>query len=211
MLGREVSSVRTVLLLLLLALSLVPVRGLAFEPGSVDLPALRRMLTMGPVLLVEEGKDGRARMVTGAVFIAAPLERCWSAVADYTAYPLWMPETKEVTVVAEEGPVKTVAYHLEFSFSVITKKIEYVLKETETFPHRIAWERVSGDFSTVNGAWNLVRSDGGTVVYYSTYTDLASMGWILKSLIKEQPGLELAIQGSTALMVLKALKGRIEK
>ncbi len=36
------------------------------------------------------------------------------------------------------------------------------------------------------------------------------MGWILKTLLEEQPSMELAIQASTAVMVVKSLKTSIE-
>ena len=48
------------------------------------------------------------------------------------------------------------------------------------------------------------------MIFYSTYTDLLSMGWIVASLLEEQPSMEMAIQASTAVMVVKSVKEAVE-
>ena len=58
-------------------------------------------------------------------------------------------------------------------------------------------------------AFDVTSVDEGALVFYSTWSDLESMGWIVKSLISEQPSMDLAIQASTALMVVEAVGERL--
>lgn len=183
----------------------------AFDPKDVDPATVHALGGGGPVLVVEESPTGQLELVTGGAFFEASPDQVWKTISDYSTYPEWMPDLTEIEVTNDTGTTKHVHYKVHFQIAIISKKINYVLKHTETPPHRIAWDLIEGDFDKTVGAWNLVplNNGKGTLVFYSTFTNLKSMGWLVKQLLTEQPGLEVAIQASTALVVLKALQDRL--
>ena len=197
---------------LTLFLSLVVSQAVAFNPSSIDAATIEKLVGGGQVILVEEEANGRVKLVTGGTLVQAPPDKVWSLITDFGNYPSWMPQTAAVTATDAGTHIKDVTFNLNFTFSVISKKVSYTTRNTLTPPNKITWNLVEGDFARTDGAWNLVPAKGGsaTLVFYSTYTDLASMGWIVKSLIEEQPTMEVAIQASTALMVVKSVKEKLE-
>ncbi len=71
---------------------------------------------------------------------------------------------------------------------------------------------MEGDFDKSVGGWHLTPARGGkaTIAWYSTFTNLKSMGRLVKGLLEEQPALEMAIQVSTAVTVVQKLRERVE-
>ncbi len=184
----------------------------AFRADTVDAATLKQIMGGGQIVMIDEHPDGRLKLVTGATYVKSSPQSVWGVITDYGAYPQWMPQTSEVTVSNQQGNARDVHFQLDFEFSVITKRVEYTVRHRWTDNRRIDWTLVEGDFQTAVGSWELVSTDdgAGTLVFFSTYTDLESMGWIVKTLLKEQPTMDIAIQGSTALMAVKAVKERAE-
>ena len=199
-------------LLILLSLFLVARPAQAFDTSKVDAATLHELAGDGHLGVVEENPNGSLRLVTAGSRIDAPVEKVWAQITDYEGYNTWMPQVEKVEARNRKGNTVDVFFDLAFKFSVISKEVTYTLRQMETPKKSIRWFLVDGDFSVSRGSWHLVPvADGkSTMVFYSTYTDLVSMGWILKTLLEEQPSMELAIQASTAVMVVKSLKTSIE-
>ncbi len=185
----------------------------AFDPNTSDATAVRALAAEGQLVIAEERPDGSLKLVTGGTLVKATPEAVWALISNYAGYSEWMPQTKKVEVVNETADYKDVRFVLDFKFSVITKNVKYTLRKREEPPYRIRWYLLDGDFKASTGAWHLVPVDGGqhTLVFYSTWTDLESMGWIVKELLEEQPSMEIAMLSSTAAMVVKAVKEQLEK
>ncbi len=183
----------------------------SFDPSTLDADTLRRLTDKGHLVLVEEDEKG-LRLVTGGALVHARPSDVWKLVTDYERYPRWMPQTADVREVRREGSEVDVAFRLEFRFGAIAKTVRYTLRKTETPQSQVSWTLLEGEFDSAQGMWNLVPVDDGssTLVFYSTRTDLASMGWIVKKLLAEQPPIEVAIESSTVSMVIKALKAELE-
>jgi ribosome-associated toxin RatA of RatAB toxin-antitoxin module len=190
----------------------MPSTAWASRADTVDPNTLKKLVGSGQIVMIDEHPDGTLKLVTGATHVQSTPQEVWKIITDYGAYPEWMPQTSEVTVSNQQGDSRDVHYQLDFEFSVITKRVEYTVRHRWTDNRRIDWTLVEGDFKTAVGSWELVSTDGGagTLVFFSTYTNLDSMGWIVKALLKEQPTMDIAIQGSTALMAVKAVKERAE-
>ena len=185
---------------------------LAFDTSKVDAATLQELAGDGQLVVVEENADGSLKLVTAGGRVEAPLETVWAQITQYESYDAWMPQVEKVEVRNRKGNTVDVFFDLAFQFSVISKEVTYTLRQIETPKRSIRWFLLDGDFSVSRGSWHLVPAADGksTLVFYSTYTDLVSMGWILKALLEEQPSMELAIQASTAVMVVKALKTSVE-
>ncbi len=199
-------------LLFVSSLFLVARPALAFDTSKVDAATLHGLAGDGQIVVVEENVDGSLKLVTAGGRIDAPLDAVWAQITNYEGYADWMPQVEKVEVRNRNGNTADVFFDLAFKFSVISKEVTYTLRQMETPKQSIRWFLLEGDFSVSRGSWHLVPVAGGksTMVFYSTYTDLVSMGWILKTLLEEQPSMELAIQASTAVMVVKSLKTSIE-
>ena len=180
----------------------------AFDATKASPEAVEALTGGAPMVIVEEHQGGGLKLVTGGTFIDAPPETVWGVITDYTSYPEGMPEVKEVTVDPVQAKVKDVHYRLLFKLSIISKKIDYTLRKIETPPRRIEWELTEGDFDHAIGSWQLVPARGGqaTLVYYSTFNNLKSMGRLVRGLLDEQPALEMAIQVSTAVTVVGGIE-----
>jgi len=192
--------------------AMLPSSASAFQTDTVDPKTLKKLVGEGQMVMIDEHSDGSLKLVTGATHVSSTPQEVWKIITNYAAYPEWMPQTSKVTVSNLNGAFRDVHYQLDFQFSVITKRVEYTVRHQWTDNRRIDWTLVDGDFQAAVGSWELVPIDdgAGTLVFFSTYTDLESMGWIVKTLLKEQPTMDIAIQGSTALMAVKAVKERAE-
>jgi ribosome-associated toxin RatA of RatAB toxin-antitoxin module len=184
----------------------------AFDASKVDAATLARLAGTGQIVVVEEAPNGKLTLVTAGQKVNVPPEKVWALITDYGNYHKWMPQVDKVTTSGRKGNMVDVFFDLDFQFSVISKEVTYTMRHIETPMTSIRWFLTKGDFSSSRGSWHLVPADGGkaTLIFYSTYTDLMSMGWIVASLLKEQPSMEMAIQASTAVMVVKAVKEAVE-
>ncbi len=184
----------------------------ALEPREVDPATIERLTGGAPMVIVEEEPTGGLKLVTGGVLIDAPPAEVWTVVTDYDKYPEWMPEVTEVVATDNGDGTKNVAYELLFELSIIKRKMNYTLQTTETGGNHIEWTLIEGDFDKSIGGWHLTEARGGkaTIAWYSTFTNLKSMGRLVRGLLEEQPALEMAIQVSTAVTVVQKLRERVE-
>ena len=89
-------------------------------------------------------------------------EDFFKIVADYEAYPEFLPEVKNAKVIKKEGSKKLV----EFSISLV-KSFRYRLWMEET-PRKISWSLESGDmFKVSNGSWVIEPEKDHTKATYS--------------------------------------------
>lgn len=105
--------------------------------------------------------------------IEAPLERIWSVLTDFDAYPTWARDLKEATVVQrdEEGRASLVRFRAAAMGRSTTYTLAY---EWDDAPNRLPWKLVSGDIQKVlDGAYEFAERDGGTDVTYHLRVDLA--------------------------------------
>jgi len=90
--------------------------------------------------------------------------------------------------------------------------VDYSLEHTLEAPFRDSFEFVKGEIKDVRGCWELYPVDGGkkTALFYRTWGDLKSMGFLAKKLYNEQPALETATQVLTAALAAKGMKEWVE-
>ena len=184
----------------------------AFDAADIDAAAAREIASAGQLVIVEETTDGGLAMVTGGTVIPASADKVWAQILDFESYATWMPDVAKVDILVIDPPQIDVAFQLQFKFSVISKKVNYTLRYVEEKPGlRMSWSALAGDMGTAIGSWDLVPLDDGaaTLAFYSTYTDLSDI-WMVKTIIKEQPTMDVAIQTSTAVTVVKALSDRVQ-
>jgi coenzyme Q-binding protein COQ10 len=105
-----------------------------------------------------------ASKVSKEMVVDVPLERFWEVVADYEAYPGFVPSVKRTQVVRADKGVKDVEYEVDLG----VKTIKYTLRHLEHAPDRMTWSLVKGEMMKVsNGAWELSHHAGKTLARYT--------------------------------------------
>jgi len=182
---------------------------------GVDLETIEKLLKEGEVLIIKESGPGeRFKYVSAGVLINAPPEKVWDIITDYERYPEFVPDCEKAEV--EPGDAENTV-HTKFTvavkFSILKFRVWYTLRQVHQKSRwRIDWNLKEGELAQNVGAWELIPLEEGklTAAFYSLYSDLRSVGFLVKWLFKEQPVMELAITSTTAILMARAMKARAE-
>lgn len=185
---------------------------MAFDPSELSPSTLASILSHSATCFVDEDSAGRLHETTAGVLIDASPDRVREVILDFERYREWAPQLTRSEIVAEKHGATDVAFSLGFRFAVFSKSIAYTIRYREK-GERVSWERVSGDFPENRGSWHWVPLERGkkTAAFYGFYVDLAGLGSMVKMALKASPQMEVAISTSTAVLMARALKARVEE
>ncbi|MCL5277062.1 MAG: SRPBCC family protein, partial [Deltaproteobacteria bacterium] len=179
------------------------------EQFAVTSPAiLQSLLQKGQLIFIDNAKPGEPQFVTVITLFDAPIDKVFSTITDYDHYVGNIPQTTEVRVTKKQGNTWFVSYKIMFKFSIIVEHANYTLKQVLDPPKSITWSRAAGNLSKVEGSWRLISIDNGekTIGFYREYTDISSLGFLVKYMLEKQPVLNTAISTSSALVYAKAME-----
>lgn len=186
----------------------------AFDPAGLDVATLKTLAERGTIIVVDADAKGKTELVTAGTIVDATPDTVYEVVTDYAHFAEFMPQVEGCSVVAtREDGTRDVEFALRFKFSVITQRIRYTARFHTYVPgERVAFEFVGGDLKDGGGSYVMVPWEEGakTLLFYSTVSDLKAMGFLTRTLLKEQPQMEPAIHASTASVVSAAVKKRAE-
>ena len=156
-------------------LALLPPLGAAQADWLAE-PAVQRRLADGEVVVQSAGAIDAATprgRVRAAVRIAAPAEAIWAVMTDCAQAPLYVPGLKRCRRIdgAPDGRWEDIEHEVRYSW--LLPVVRYVFRAQYDRPHRMDFQRISGDLKQEEGTWLLSESpDGaGTVVEYEVYLD----------------------------------------
>lgn len=182
---------------------------------QVDQDTIENLLREGEILIIKEDqRGGRFKFVTAGVLINAAPAQVWKTITDYNHYPEFVPDCEKASIAP--GDAKNalfITFTVAFRFSVLKYHVKYTLREVyQRNKWRIDWTRKEGDLAEAVGAWELIPLEGGkkTAAFYSSSTDLRSLGYLVENLLQEQPVMELAIASTSAILMARAVKSRVE-
>ncbi|MDP8225270.1 MAG: SRPBCC family protein [Candidatus Lernaella stagnicola] len=186
----------------------------ALNVEDINKATLAKLLKEGQLLKVKEDAGGRLELITGGILIDRPVEEVFRVVTDFPRFPEYMPSVEDCKVLSTEGDIKDVAFKVKFKF-VISFNVEYVLRNRLNPPHEMTWNLVSSKGNKIKrsyGSWKLIALDGGkrTAAFYTVFSDFSDIIWGLERMLKKDPSMEVAINTSTVILVLKAVKKRSE-
>lgn len=184
-----------------------------FDPSSLPGATLEKLLSAGTFVLVDEDRDGGLRSTVSAALVDASPAKVREVLTDFESYAKWLPQLTRSKVIAEKGTTTDVEFTLSFRFSVFSKSLDYGLRYKAKGDDRIEWDRLSGDFTENRGSWSWVPIERGkrTAVFYEFYVDIASgLGSMVRMALKASPQMEVAIATSTAVLIARAVKTRVE-
>lgn len=108
--------------------------------------------------------------VTGmksTIYIDAPPAMVWKVLTDYNNLKLYIPKMVESDLVEDKGSLKVIALIGEFRVLLFKKIIRVTINMHETYPSKIDYEQISGDFEIYKGSWSLQKySTKGTILTY---------------------------------------------
>jgi coenzyme Q-binding protein COQ10 len=178
---------------------------------NMDTPTLVKMAQNGELVLIDETKGGLICMVTAGVLIDAPVEKVLAVVTDFEKFPEYLPQTQKVAVQKVSDSEYLVDFYLSIKFSLLKIKVDYQLKQIIESPYRVSWTQTRGEMKDVRGSWDLIPvNEKQTLALYSTSGDLKTMGRLANWILTEHPEMETAIHVSTAVLIGKATKARVE-
>jgi carbon monoxide dehydrogenase subunit G len=109
--------------------------------------------------------------VTGlksTIYINAPPEQVWKVLTDYNNLKRYIPRMVESDLVEDKGNLKVIALKGEFRVLLLKKTIHVTINMHETYPLRIDYEKIAGNFEVYQGFWMLeeLPSTKGTHLTY---------------------------------------------
>lgn len=119
-----------------------------------------------------------------SIDIDVPAAALMRVICDFAAYPRFLPDMEEATVLRAEPNRWTVRYAVR-----IIRRVEYTLSHVREGDTRLRWSLVEGAFKSNNGGWDLEPLDDGarTRANYTLDIDLGMFvpGSVLKTLLEQ--------------------------
>lgn len=102
-----------------------------------------------------------------SIEIAAAPAQVMAVLTDFAAYPRFLPDLHEVTVLRAEAD----AWEVRFTLQVI-RRLSYTLQLTRPDPLRLTWTLLEGAFRSNDGSWTLEPLQGGQATRASYQIDV---------------------------------------
>ncbi|MEI7705135.1 MAG: SRPBCC family protein [Deltaproteobacteria bacterium] len=146
-----------------------------------------------------------AAKVSKEMVVDVPVEKFWEIVADYAAYPGFVPSVKAIRLVRTEKGVKDVEYEVDLG----VKTVRYTLRHIEQAPTKMTWSLIKGDMMKVsNGAWELQNHAGKTLARYTVEVQVQKPPLVPQSIVDRVSDELTKVQ---LPKTLEAFKARAEK
>ena len=185
------------------------------DEKGLDRQTVSELIRKGHILILQEDDANQLEMVTCGMIINAPRDNVMRVLTDFEKFTEFMPSTIYCKPISNGDDWVDVKFRLEMKVAVVKIKTEYVNRHWKVSDKEIRFKLVPGRDDKLKesyGSWQLFELDGGekTAVFYSNYSDLRNLSWVLKKAFDVEPSLDASIQASSAVMVVKALKMRVE-
>lgn len=184
------------------------------DTSKLPSTVMQQLLSEGQLLMVKEDAQGKLELITAGILINKSPQEVFDVIKDYEHYNEFMPSVVKTEVIyrSSDGKVEHVKHHIKFKFSILSYTVVYTLKTQLEPPYELKWDLLEGDIASTYGSWQLIPLEGGkrTAAFYSVYSDIRSINWIVRKFIEATPGMEVAINASTCVLVLKSVKARSE-
>ena len=148
------------------------------------------------VMTLTKMPDGVTGMKS-TVYIDAPPVVVWKVLTDYNNLKRYIPRMIESDLVEDKGRLKVINLTGVFKIFLFKKTIHISINMHESYPSRIDYEKISGDFEVYRGSWifQMYSSEGTILTYESEIKpSFAAPDFIFQSTLKSD-----MITGLTAL------------
>ena len=164
------------------------------------------------IVIDDKNENVDARFVSSIATINAPIDHVRTTILDFSGYKEFMPQLKKSKVIHDDESGIVVDFKLKFLLPIIKVNLDYRIRYKEEGNGDIVWSYVEGDIKGNMGRWELVAlNKNTTMVIYTVWNDMRSMGFWVRMVLNAQPDLEIALPISTTALVVDALKKELEK
>ncbi|NTU68604.1 MAG: cyclase [Chlorobiaceae bacterium] len=135
--------------------------------------------------------------IKSTVYINAPPVIVWKVLTDYDHLKRYIPRMVKSDLVEDKGTLKVIDLTGEFRVLLFKKTIQVSINMHETYPARIDYEKISGDFDVYKGSWILeMYAAEGTILTYEAdiKPSFAAPDFVFHGLLKND-----MVAGLTAL------------
>lgn len=112
--------------------------------------------------------------------IEAPSDLCYTAIADFDAYPSWSSPITGCTVLDRHPD--GLARRVEFMLDMKLRTVRYVLEYTWSPAHRLSWTYVEGDVENIVGSY--VFEPDGADRTNATCSQAVSLGFWVPGILR---------------------------
>jgi ribosome-associated toxin RatA of RatAB toxin-antitoxin module len=180
---------------------LITLAALPAKPFLEFTPQEQTQLKAGEVLLWE-GRDGKKRFTTAAILLDHPIEQVWALVDEKEAMPSYIANLRQAKLLSREANVCLIAQETEAS----GRTFNYVMEHVLTYPQKVNFRRLRGDFRHIEGCWNFDPVEEGrkTLLVYNLHLDagiLVPQSFIVSSQMKALPQIMSSIRAKLASQV----------
>jgi ribosome-associated toxin RatA of RatAB toxin-antitoxin module len=180
---------------------------------DLDGEILEKVIGEGPVLkLGPELDEGGPREVIGAVLVNRAASDVYDLVSDPTSYPRFMRQAERAKIL-DRGIERIHSSHrLRLKLAVVSLKLDYeTITELQPKDMSLSFHHWAGELRGMEGRW-VIRQMGATrcAAFHSLTVDFREAGLIARKALQVEPSLNAALQASTVVMTLEALKKYFE-
>lgn len=137
--------------------------------------------------------------ISEIIVVKAPIEKAFKVITDFEAYPKFLKDVTDVTVLKSGKAAVQAEFHLN-----LIKSIAYTLAFTLKSPTKISWKMVKGDmFKKNSGSWVLTKLEPKLTELI--YTLDVEFGLFVPSMVSNM------LIAKSLPTTLAAFKKRIEK
>lgn len=112
--------------------------------------------------------------------IEAPADLCYTAIADFEAYPSWSSPINTIEVLDRHAD--GLARRVEFALDMKLRTVRYVLEYTWSPPHHLSWTYVEGDVENIVGSYVFEPLDAGRT--NATCSQAVSLGFWVPGILR---------------------------
>jgi ribosome-associated toxin RatA of RatAB toxin-antitoxin module len=170
--------------------------------------ALTPLLDRGPLVLVEQTKDGKFQMATGIVQVDAPPQLVWETLLKMDDYKNFMPKV-ELSEISNRDEAKgefDVHYIIEVPGPDTDYTIRFVRNDKEM---TLTGKWIKGDLKGSRWFWTVRPGPGGKTLL-SQSVQVKNFSALLQNVEDDQQTITLGINVGSAVVVTGSLKRHIE-
>jgi ribosome-associated toxin RatA of RatAB toxin-antitoxin module len=178
---------------------------LAQAPGQ---DALTPLLDRGPLVLVEQSKDGKFQMATGIVQVAASPQVVWETLLKMDEYKSYMPKVAESSISNRNEA--TNEFDVHYVVEVPGPDTEYTIRFVRNDKDMtLTGKWIKGDLKGSRWFWKVQPGPGGKTLLSQT-VQVKNFSAILQNVEDDQQTITLGINVGSAVVVTGAIKRHIE-
>jgi hypothetical protein len=169
---------------------------------------LTPLLERGPLVLVEQSKDGKFGMATGIVQVDAPPQVVWDALVKMNEWKSFMPKVLESEITAKDEAKNE--FDIRFVVEVPGPDTDYTIhfaRDDKAMTLTGKWAK--GDLKGSRWFWKVQPSPNGKTLLSQT-VQVKNFSAILQNVEDEAQTITLGVNVGSTVVVTGALKRRIE-